>query len=46
MQMKDYELASASRRTDVESLLDGASPRTTAAVHLEGIAVECKLKAL
>lgn len=44
--MEDYEQASASRRTDVETLLDSAVPRTTAAVHLGGVAIECKLKAL
>ncbi|QRQ87843.1 hypothetical protein [Cupriavidus oxalaticus] len=44
--MEEYELASASRRADVEMLLSGGNPRTTAAVHLGGVAVECKLKAL
>ncbi|AXW54201.1 hypothetical protein CJO92_04825 [Ralstonia solanacearum] len=44
--MEDYELASASRRTDVDMLLSAENPRTTAAAHLGGVAVECKLKAL
>ena len=46
MPLEDYEQASPSRQTDVETLLINANQRTTAAVPLGGIAVECKLKAL
>lgn len=44
--MEDYGMAFESRRADVEKLLEGANTRTTAAAHLGGVAVECRLKAL
>lgn len=44
--MEDYRKAFGSRRADVETLLAAENPRATAAVHLGGVAVECKLKAL
>ncbi|HCF5159408.1 TPA: hypothetical protein ACRNDL_001248 [Pseudomonas aeruginosa] len=44
--MEDYGKAFDSRRADVEILLAGENPRATAAAHLGGVAVECKLKAL
>lgn len=44
--MEDYEKAFGSRRADVDTLLAGGTPRTTAAAHLGGVAVECKLKSL
>lgn len=44
--MEDYGKAFDSRRADVNKLLTNDNPRTTAAAHLGGVAVECKLKAL
>jgi hypothetical protein len=44
--MENYETASAARRIDADLLLAGQTPRAIAAVHLGGVAVECKLKAL
>ncbi|MGY2960730.1 hypothetical protein ACVWZP_001679 [Pseudomonas sp. TE36184] len=44
--MENYEMAFESRRADVETLMAGETPRTTAAAHLGGVAIECRLKHL
>lgn len=44
--MENYGLAFESRRVDVEALMACAVPRTTAAAHLGGVAIECRLKDL
>lgn len=44
--MENYGMAFESRRADVEKLMAGADQRTTAAAHLGGVAIECRLKAL
>lgn len=46
MQMEDYAGAYESRLSDVRALLGLPSPRTIAAVHLGGVAIECRLKDL
>jgi hypothetical protein len=44
--MEDYAGACTERYRDVEALLQSNPMRSTAAVHLGGIAVECQIKAL
>jgi len=44
--MEDYAGAHEARSKDVEALLAVQPPRATAAAHLGGIAVECRLRAL
>lgn len=44
--MENYEEAHRLRLLDVDALLAVAPPRSTAAAHLGGVAVECRLKAL
>ena len=44
--MEDYLGAHTARIADVEALLSATSPRSTAAAHLGGVAVECRLKDL
>ncbi len=44
--MENYEKAHECRLLDIEALLAGQIPRGTAAAHLGGSAVECRLKAL
>lgn len=44
--MENYAGACSARYLDVETLLGSLPPRTVAAVHIGGIAVECRLKAL
>lgn len=44
--MEDYEAAGGSRMLDIAVLLAATPPRTTAAVHLGGVAIECRLKAI
>ena len=44
--MEDYAGAFAARHLDVEALLSSEPMRSTAAVHIGGIAVECQIKAL
>lgn len=44
--MEDYGSAFSSRRADVEALLGCQPPRSTAAAHIGGVAIECKLKSL
>ena len=44
--MEDYEVAHKNRLSDIDVLLAGPNKRGTAAIHLGGVAVECRLKAL
>jgi len=44
--MENYEKAHECRLLDIEVLLAGQNQRGTAAAHLGGTAVECRLKAL
>jgi hypothetical protein len=44
--MEDYEVAHKNRLSDIEVLLNGPNKRGTAAIHLGGVAIECRLKAL
>lgn len=44
--MEDYAGACESRLKDVTALLECVPPRSVAAVHLGGIAIECRIKAL
>ena len=44
--MENYAAAYEARLSDVETLLAPETPRAVAAVHLGGVAVECRLKAL
>ena len=44
--MEDYEVAYENRLSDIDVLLAGSNKRGTAAIHLGGVAVECRLKAL
>lgn len=43
--MEDYAGACTARNLDLEALLVATPQRTTIAVHLGGVAVECQLKA-
>lgn len=44
--MENYDEACKCRLSDIAALLAGPDKRTTAAAHLGGVAVECRLKAL
>jgi hypothetical protein len=44
--MENYEEAHRQRLLDIDALLAAQIPRSTAAIHLGGVAVECRLKAL
>lgn len=44
--MEDYERAYKNRLLDIDALLAANVPRITAATHLGGVAIECRLKAL
>jgi hypothetical protein len=44
--MENYAGAHESRLSDVDALLASPNQRATAAAHLGGVAVECRLKAL
>jgi hypothetical protein len=44
--MEDYAGAHHARRQDVEALLACVPARTTAAAHLGGVTIECRLKAI
>lgn len=44
--MEDYAGACESRLSDVTTLLERDPPRSVAAAHLGGIAIECRIKAL
>lgn len=44
--MENYEKAHECRLLDIDALLAGQNQRGTAAAHLGGTAVECRLKAL
>lgn len=44
--MENYAGAFVARNLDVDALLDHRSPRTTAAVHMAGATVECRIKEL
>lgn len=44
--MENYDKAHECRLEDIDTLLAGQNPRGTAAAHLGGAAVECRLKAL
>jgi hypothetical protein len=44
--MENYAGAFAARQLDVEALLAHDGPRNTAAVHLAGVTIECRLKEL
>jgi hypothetical protein len=44
--MENYEIAYQNRLSDIEVLLSSSKKRGTAAIHLGGVAVECRLKAL
>jgi hypothetical protein len=44
--MENYDEACKCRLLDIAALLAGPNMRTTAAAHLGGVAVECRLKAL
>lgn len=44
--MENYEKAHECRLLDIDALLAGKNQRGTAAAHLGGAAVECRLKAL
>ena len=44
--MEDYDAAHKNRLSDIDVLLSGPNKRGTAAIHLGGVAVECRLKAL
>lgn len=44
--MEDYQLAHKCRLEDIDILLSGQNKRFTAAAHLGGVAIECRLKAL
>lgn len=44
--MENYDLAHKNRLADIKVLLSGKEKRGTAAIHLGGVAVECRLKAL
>jgi len=44
--LEDYSAAHISRLADVEVLIESKTKRTTAAAHLGGVAVECRLKEL
>ncbi len=43
--MEDYSSACIARYLDVDALIASEPPRSTAAVHIGGIAVECQIKA-
>lgn len=44
--MEDYAGAHVARSQDVDVLLTSTPPRSTAAAHIGGVAVECRLKAI
>jgi hypothetical protein len=44
--MEDYEEAYRQRLLDINALLAADPKRTTAAAHVGGVAIECRLKAL
>ena len=44
--MEEYERAYKNRLLDIDALLAANIPRITAATHLGGVAIECRLKAL
>ena len=44
--MEDYAGASDERFADVDALLASAPKRSTAAVHIGGVAVECRIKSI